>query len=123
MQMHGSARERLLVTALLVAAGLLRLSRIEAHGPWLDELLSVTSAMGASLDVGIVAPGVSFQADDLARNNTLGHVRDAVFQQDRGNGILYNVLLHGWIKVFGATDASVRFPSVAAGVVIVFLVH
>jgi 4-amino-4-deoxy-L-arabinose transferase-like glycosyltransferase len=121
--MSHAPRAGALLAGLLVVAGLVRIASIEAHGPWLDEFLSITSATGTSLDAVVTQPGDPFLAADVLAANTLANVKDAVIHQDRGNGILYHVLLHGWIKLFGAADASVRFPSLVAGVAIVFLVY
>jgi uncharacterized membrane protein len=109
--------------ALLALAFAVRWINLDAHGPWFDETLSITSATGNSLAAPLVEDGQTFTSQDFSTHSTLVNVRQAVIWQDNGNAILYNVALHFWIKLFGTGDAAVRFLSLLCGLLIVLLVY
>jgi 4-amino-4-deoxy-L-arabinose transferase-like glycosyltransferase len=115
-------RARTLLIAILALATVLRVANIGAHGLWHDEMSSVTSATGLGLYSPIVASG-PFSAADVWARNTAGNVVGAVIWQDNGNAVLYNLLLHYWILLFGTSDGVVRALSVIAGLLVVWLVY
>lgn len=95
---------------------------IEAHGPWWDEMLSLSSATGSRLSEPI-GRADTFTARDFWQGNTLAGVVDAVVHQDGGNAVLYHALLHGWLRVAGHRDLYARLPSAACGVLAVWLAY
>jgi uncharacterized membrane protein len=110
------------LSALLVVAALLRCFGLGAHGLWWDEMLSLSSACGSTVVVAepITTGAGPFTAADFWRSDTASNVAQAVIRQDGGNGILYHLLLHEWIRAFGVGDAAVRAPSALAGVLTVW---
>jgi 4-amino-4-deoxy-L-arabinose transferase-like glycosyltransferase len=108
---------------LLVVAAIIRCVAIEAHGLWADEFTTITNATGVPYSQPVERLRESFVQRDMWSENTLSNVVATVIMQDGGNGILYNFLLHFWIRTFGTRDLIVRLPSVMCGVLIVFLIH
>jgi len=91
-------RSTLGVVAIAILAALLRLPGLGADALWLDEANGVL----------IASRGVAGILDSLARD---------------GNPPLFYLLLHGWIALFGDSEAAVRSLALAfgvAGVVAVF---
>jgi uncharacterized membrane protein len=105
-------------TALLLLATALRVYGLGAHGLWVDEMTSVSIACGSILQRPI-GSGPSFTPADFWAGNTLAHTVEAVVAQDGGNGLLFSVLLHGWVRLAGTSDIAVRVPSVLAGILTV----
>ena len=102
---------------LLLLATALRLYRLDAHGLWIDEMVSANLACGSILPEP-VGSGADFAPSDFWKENTLARVTEAV-AQDGGNGIVYHLLLHCWVFLGGTADGALRLPSVAAGVLVV----
>ena len=92
-----SRKERGAIAAVSVVALLLRLSRIEAREPWLDEACSALLSGG--------------ELSDLARIFT-----------GESNPPLYYGFLFFWQRVAGDAPWALRLPSVAAGVALVPMV-
>src|SRR5262245_37428306 len=118
-------RRRAAFLLVLVAASLLRVAAIGRRSPWFDEIASITNATGGAVEEPIVEPGsdASFTPADLWRRNTVPHVLRTVTWQDNGNGVVYGLLLHSWVRFFGVRDGVVRLPSAIAGVVVVVMVY
>ena len=88
-----------MILIILLVAAVLRLISIN-QSLWLDEAINVN-----------VANGLGFK--DLVINYSLGDFHPP----------LYHVLLKSWILLFGASEISVRLPSVILGVGTVFITY
>lgn len=87
------------LAAVVLIGVALRFAALSHHSFFYDEAVSARIAQAPWLDI------------------LLGRARD------RGNPPLYVLLLHPWTLVFGASDASVRALSAAAGAASIPLVH
>jgi mannosyltransferase len=81
-------------------------------------MFSVSNACGGLLAEPI-GNGASFTPADFWKEDSLGGVVRAVVVHEGGNGILYHLLLHAWVRVAGAGDFAIRLPSVVMGVLTV----
>jgi hypothetical protein len=88
---------------LIALAGGVRVWGLGAHGLWLDELLSLSSAQGAWLAQPLPHPSARPGLDKVV---------EAALVNDSGNGIGYVLLLRAWVSIAGAEDAAVRLLSV-----------
>lgn len=111
-----------MIIAILVLAGGLRLINIAEHGLWWDEQMSVSSAVGSYLYWPIISAKQEFTEQDFWLGNTFYNVIEATIL-DGGNNLLYNILLHYWMRLWGISDLSVRVLSTIFGVGIVFLIY
>ena len=118
-------RLRAALLVALVAASVLRVAAIGRRSLWFDEILSITNATGGAVGESIVGSDgtATFVPADLWRQDTVPNVLGTLTWQDNGNGVVYGLLLHWWVSVFGAGDAVVRLPSAIAGVVVVVMVY
>jgi uncharacterized membrane protein len=82
----------------MIAALLLRLYDLGEESLWLDEISSATRAQ--------------WSMGELIRTIT-----------SIGMKPLHEIMLHYWIKLFGSSEFSVRFPSAVFGVACVFLLY
>ncbi|HET6897745.1 MAG TPA: glycosyltransferase family 39 protein [Vicinamibacteria bacterium] len=110
------------LTILLLLAAALRLYHLDAHGLWFDEMLSVSSACGSIWEEPL-GDASGFTPDDFWAGNSVARVLEADVAHDGGNGVLYHLLLHGWIRLAGTSDFMVRLPSLLAGVLAVALTY
>jgi uncharacterized membrane protein len=105
---------------LLILLGIvLRFVTLPSYGIWHDERVSILIAHGLHHTVpvnGIVS------ASAMHSENTLPSVVDATIL-DNGNGLLYNVLLHYWMNLFGNSDLAARLLSFLFSVLLIPLVH
>ena len=111
-----------LLIVIMALAAAVRVHAIDAHGLWYDEKVSVCIAMGDHPSDPVASEQGLFTARDFWAGNTIGNVVRAT-NKDNGNGLLYHVVLHYWIKAFGTTDLSVRLLSALFGTLIVLLVY
>src|SRR5690242_5964496 len=87
-----------LLLALITAAGaVLRFATLSTQSFWLDEAIAINSAR---LDIGGMI-------DSLARTE--------------GNPPLYFLLLDGWMRLFGTSEAAVRSLSAVIGTATILL--
>lgn len=89
-------RENILVILIIILGITLRIYNLSGESLWLDEALSVKIACSSLIE--------TFRIQD----NTPP---------------LYYLILHLWIKVFGASEFSVRFPSVVFGVLGIWMIY
>lgn len=113
---------RLLIPILALAAGF-RLFNVAKHGLWWDERISVSNAAGSILAEPIASSSSAFTGQDFWSGNTIHNVIEATVTQDGGNNLLFNVLLHYWIQLWGTQDLSVRLLSALFGILSVWLVY
>ena len=113
---------RSLVAIIILAAGL-RVVGISAHGLRPDERASVSIAVGSILTNPIVTADGLFTPGDFWSENTLHNVVEATIAQAAGNQLLFNILLHYWIRLLGTQDFFVRLLSVFFGIFAVLLVY
>lgn len=97
----------------------LRFVLLDAYGIWHDERVSVLIANG--LHHSLVMDG-DISTLELKSQNTLPAVVDATIL-DNGNGLLYNVILHYWLNVFGPSDFSARVLSLLFGILLIPIVY
>ncbi len=108
-------KNRIFVLIAIIIVGLLmRVYRLDSHGAWCDEKISVSHAIGATKVFHEFSknPKKSYKPDDFWNQNNLSAVTWGVTNLSGGNALLYAYCLHYWIKIFGPTDFSIRFMSV-----------
>lgn len=104
----------------------LRLAHLTTYPTWWDEHASLFSAAGqvarqgdawegrvssAASSEAKVSPAQEGDVVRVERVRALcraGNVPAATLFWDRGNGLAFNFLLHGWLRVFGTSDAALR---------------
>jgi mannosyltransferase len=86
-----AAAERRRLYVIFAAGVVLRLFRLSSQSFWYDEAVSA----------------------DLSHHDFLSLLTGRV--RDLGNPPLHNLVLHGWTRLFGDSDASLRFVSALAG--------
>jgi 4-amino-4-deoxy-L-arabinose transferase-like glycosyltransferase len=115
----------LLVLLLLFAFGL-RVFNLDKYGLYIDEKFTVLNAHGICVG-GINQPEVIYQKyftpRDFWKPKTTEDFFNAVARSDFGTHIVYNYALNTWVKVFGISDFSLRFPSVIFNVALIALVY
>ena len=112
------------VWVLLLLALTLRLFCLSTHGLWLDEQVSAEEAVGSVLlgDAPITRTGERLRPRDFWRQDSLHGVYAASLKEDGGNGILYDAVLHFWVRLFGTDDQAVRMLSALLGWLAVCLI-
>lgn len=111
-------------TLILILASGLRLFRLDTHGLFFDEKSSLMVSQGAALGAANQAEilnNPTFTPQDFWKEKSLQDYFEANTRSDIGNSPAYYVLLHGWIKVFGLSDYSIRFFSVVWSLAIIIL--
>jgi uncharacterized membrane protein len=111
---------------LLLGAVALRIPALGARGLTLDEIATVTDAMGGTFTVPSLSkpPTVSGRfvtAQDYAIQNTLANVVLAVVDQEKGNTLVYQATMHAWVALVGVGEFVLRIPSVVFGTLAVVL--
>jgi len=115
-------RNALLVLSVILAYGFcLRFHGLSQHGTNGDEVSCLMAATGIRdgslrdvynlpwLEDTLRSPRLDFDQTFYHKQNKLVNVFPANAQQDAGNGMAFDIILHLWIKSFGAADESVRF--------------
>jgi uncharacterized membrane protein len=120
-----SPRTRLLIAgAILLLAFSLRLYRAGTYSVFFDEKATLLVSQGVVLE-GYNQKDVFnkpyFTPADYWRPKTISDDTEAVARSDIGNGSTYYVILHGWIRMFGLSDWSLRMPSVLFSTLTVLL--
>jgi uncharacterized membrane protein len=106
--------------AVVILVGIvLRLIMINTYGIWHDERVSILIANGLH-HTQLISGDITVQ--ELQRSDNLPGVVDATIL-DNGNGLLYNVVLHYWLNLFGNSDLSARLLSVLFSILVIPLVH
>ncbi|MEJ0054769.1 MAG: glycosyltransferase family 39 protein [Bacteroidota bacterium] len=101
----------LLLLAIVVIAGGIRLIRLEDKVLWLDEQHTVLEANGISEQVSLNLKE-GFTVTDYKREKDIKHIARAVVERDSGNGIIYAYGMALWTGVFNNSSYSIRLVSV-----------
>lgn len=112
------------ILIFLVAAGL-RLFQLSSHGLWLDEKTTALNALGwFSPDAEFWQnphKADAFTPDYFWKENTVDNVVKSTLNKSGGNNLLFNVILHHWIGLFGTSDFAMRALSWLSGLLVVIL--
>ena len=104
---------------LIIAIGfILRTYNLGTFSIWEDEKISICIANGISRNNPLGSASVT--QNDILQKNTIENVVSST-ATDNGNCIAYNILLHTWSKTFGNSDGSIRFLSVLASFLLLFV--
>ncbi len=121
----GSSRSTSVFLMLILLLALaLRLYKLDAYGLFFDEKSTVLISQGISLEGGNqqdVFGKNYFTPQEFWKPKPLQDYFDAHIRGDIGNSPAYYLLLHGWIRLFGLSDFSIRLPSVLFSVLTVWL--
>lgn len=112
------------LTLILLLALALRLYKLDAYGLFFDEKSTVLISQGISLEGANqrdVFGKTYFTPQEFWKPKPLQDYFDAHIRGDIGNSPAYYLLLHGWIRLFGLSDFSIRLPSVLFSVLTVWL--
>lgn len=130
---HGKIQAALLLVIVVVACWV-RLIQLTEKNLWYDETLTLREAAGQTVQLPYNPSSVTiedfflplvpdidcnngqFTPADFWNRNRLGNVVRATIQLDRGNGLVNNLVLHGWLGLFGTGDFAIRFPSLIFGI-------
>ncbi|GAA4460658.1 hypothetical protein GCM10023189_36100 [Nibrella saemangeumensis] len=129
-----SNRSGLLILLILLLAFGLRLYKSGAYGLYLDEKYTMVISQGIVMegsnqhDVFFTPGKTYFTPREFWKPKMFSDFIEANIRNDIGNSPAYYAVLWTWIKLFGITDFSVRFPSVLfstliAGLVYLFVRH
>lgn len=119
----------LVLAAILLLAFGLRLYRSSAYGIFFDEKSTLLISQGVVLeganqhDVFDKKDSPYFTPQEFWKPKTMADFIEANIRGDIGNSPAYYGLLWLWMKVFGLSDFSMRFPSVLFSTLVVFLVY
>ena len=117
----------LILGLLLVLAFGLRYYRIDEHGLAGDEKYSLFVSQfityeGNNQHDSVRKPNDKyFTPQEFWSEKSLPDFFDAIARLDTGNGALYTYTLHYWTKIFGVSDASMRFPSLLFNLLTILL--
>lgn len=117
-----SRSSRFWLLAILCVATLLRFGGVGKRELWFDERITAGVVTGAAL-TDPIRNGSTFTAADFWSGATPQAVLDASIRADAGNGVLYSLLLHGWMRLAGASAGTLRVPSALFGVLAVGLLY
>lgn len=110
LEAHTKSSRRIwgLLLAVFFVGLLLRLPGLADRGPWLDERMSLTIAMGSSQKSPLASAERPFTPRDLWAGSDWRNVARVNQTDNVGNNLVYALLLHGWLSLFGPNDLSAR---------------
>ena len=100
---------------ILIFATLLRFIGLEEKKFWIDEKWSVME----STSYYIRENNKTLPVEEIKDHNTVINVIKSNVQLDSGNGIIYFLSLHFWLKLFGTTVLSLRMLSLITGILVI----
>ncbi|RAK00254.1 dolichyl-phosphate-mannose-protein mannosyltransferase [Larkinella arboricola] len=119
----------LILSGIVLLAFVLRLYRADAYGLFFDEKATILISQGIPMeganqhDVFDKPDSPYFTPKEFWRPKTLADFNEAVSRSDIGHSPAYYAMLWTWIKAFGLSDLSLRFPSILFGTLTVLLVY
>jgi 4-amino-4-deoxy-L-arabinose transferase-like glycosyltransferase len=125
--MKESAKTSLFLAVVLLIATTLRLYKLDSYGIFFDEkatlLISQGICMGgAANQLDIFEKQATFTPADFWKQKSLADYNQAIIRGDIGNSPFYYVIFHGWTRLVGLDDWSIRLLSVLFSVLFVWLV-
>jgi len=121
----GTSRSTSVFLILILLLSLaLRLYKLDAYGLFFDEKSTVLISQGISLEGANqqdVFGKTYFTSQEFWKPKPLQDYFDAHIRGDIGNSPAYYLFLHGWTRLFGLSDFSIRLPSVLFSVMTVWL--
>src|SRR6478609_3976265 len=109
---------------LITLTVLTRVVKISHQHIWYDEAVSINIASGYSSNSfsNAFTDKSYFSSDEFWKKNTLRNTYQASIA-DNGNNIIYNVILHEFLKVSGFSIPLARVPSIIFGILCIFAVY
>lgn len=112
--------------AILMLALALRVYKLGDYGIFLDEKYTMVISQGIVMD-GANQKDVflqpTFTPKEFWKAKTLQDFFEANARGDIGNSPAYYAVVYSWMRVFGISDFSARFPSVIFSTLIVLLLY
>ncbi|MFD1139833.1 glycosyltransferase family 39 protein [Larkinella insperata] len=118
-----------ILSGIVLLAFVLRIYRSDTYGLFLDEKATILISQGIPIeganqhDVFDKPNSPYFTPKEFWRPKTLADFNEAVSRSDIGHSPAYYAMLWSWIKVFGLSDLSIRFPSILFSTLTVLLVY
>ena len=112
----------------MMVAFALRIYNLDAHGVYLDEKFTLVASQGVvqegsnQHDVFFTPGKPYFTPQEFHKPKRLADYDEAIARSDISNSPAYTGLLSLWIRLFGISDFSVRFPSVLFSLSTVWLI-
>lgn len=116
------------LVVILALAFALRIYHSGTYGLYLDEKYTLVISQGVAMeganqkDVFFTPGKTYFTPREFWKDKSIDDFIGANIRGDIGNSPSYYALLWGWIKLFGLSDFSIRFPSVLFSTLLVGLV-
>jgi uncharacterized membrane protein len=127
--MSVTKRSGIILGVLLVVAFALRVYHSGRYGLYLDEKFTMVISQGVVMegsnqhDVFFTPGKTYFTPREFWKPKTIDDFVEANIRGDIGNSPAYYAVLWVWMKIFGLSDYSVRFPSVLFSTLLVGLVY
>ncbi|GAB3901543.1 hypothetical protein GCM10028803_26400 [Larkinella knui] len=110
-------------------AFILRIYRLDTYGIWFDEKATLLITQGVvheganQHDVFDKKDSPYFTPQEFWKPKTIADYNEAIARGDIGHSPAYYVILWIWLKLFGLSDFSIRFPSVIFSTLTVLLLY
>jgi uncharacterized membrane protein len=127
--MSVTKRSGLILGVLLVVAFALRVYHSGRYGLYLDEKFTLVISQGVVMegsnqhDVFFTPGKPYFTPREFWKPKTINDFIEANIRGDIGNSPAYYAVLWVWMKLFGLSDFSARFPSVLFSTLLVGLIY
>ncbi len=119
-------KSKIVLLFLLILAFWLRLYNLDRRAPFTDEKFTLLNANGfwvGAFNQTELTEKKYFTPADFWTDKGINDYFEAIAHSDFGTHIVYNAILHPWMKVFGNQDFTIRFPSIIFNLLTIVLVY
>lgn len=119
-------KSKLLLFLILAFAFFLRVYNLDKRGLFTDEKFTLLNAngfwVGAANQTDITQKKY-FSPSDFWQPKGVNDYFESIAHSDFGTHIVYNAIVHVWMKVFGNSDYAVRFLSIIFNLLTIIAVY